>query len=454
MKTLNTFSLIHLACLACALTVLTASAADDPRPLMKDFVGLNGHFQFKPELYKQVCRHVRNYHNINWDVKKPGDPITFPMCPNKVNWDTHVYGKWKRHGFETDLCAQFGSFGRENKDYATLWKGQDKWCYRYGFEMAKYFGPSGKQLVSSIEIGNEPGKGFDDGLYQRIFIQMAKGIRAADPAVKIVTATARANSADDYSKSLQETFSSAAIKPLYDVINLHTYAAKPKAPGRSPWDRSYPEDPTLDYLKNVDDTISWRDKNASGKEIWITEFGYDSCTPQAMKSRKGWFKKLNWTGVNDLQQAQYTVRSLFCFAERDVERAYIYFFNDKDEASVHAASGLTRNFVPKPSFWAVKHVYETLGDYRFSRVVSKDAGKVFVYEFAHGSKANRRIWVVWSPTGSGRSQEITLRNLPGAVASVNRMPTTKQPAKAVKWTGGTNTVSLVVSESPTYLIFK
>ena len=28
-----------------------------------------------------------------------------------------------------------------------------------------------------------------------------------------------------------------------------------------------------------------RDGNAAGKEIWVTEFGYDACTPEAMRTQ-------------------------------------------------------------------------------------------------------------------------------------------------------------------------
>jgi hypothetical protein len=36
------------------------------KPLFKDFVGINGHFTFKPELYRQASRLARNYHELNW----------------------------------------------------------------------------------------------------------------------------------------------------------------------------------------------------------------------------------------------------------------------------------------------------------------------------------------------------------------------------------------------------
>lgn len=63
---------------------------------------------------------------------------------------------------------------------------------------------------------------------------------------------AHAGTADKYHKSLDETFSSEEIKSLYDVINLHVYATKPEGDRQHPWERSYPEDPSIDYLKNVD----------------------------------------------------------------------------------------------------------------------------------------------------------------------------------------------------------
>ena len=62
------------------------------------------------------------------------------------------------------------------------------------------------------------------------------------------------------------------------------------------------------------------------------------------------------------------------FATRNVDRAYLYYYNDDDEPAFHGASGLTRNFQPKMSFWAVKQLYEILGAYRFKRIVKQEAG--------------------------------------------------------------------------------
>ncbi len=440
------------------------SGAGSEKPLFKDFMGINGHFTFKPELYRQVCGLVRNYHNLNWDVKRPGDAITLPACVNGVNWKLHVYGPWKKAGFDTDICIQFSGFKADVPDYAKFWTGREPWCYDYGKAAAVCFGPSGaEKLCTSIEIGNEPGSRFDAAIYKMIFAKMARGIRDGDPKVKILTPAVQARKGDDYIQDIRVIYGDKDILPLYDVINLHVYATvERKTPSESPWNRSFPEDPSIDYLKIIDEAIAWRDQNAAGKEIWITEFGYDACTPEAMTKRGEWFLKLDWQGCTELQQAQYLVRSFLVFAERDIQRAYIFFYDDNDSASVHGASGLTRKFAPKPAFRAVKQLYETLGEYRFKRTVENKIGELFVYEFVHGNDSDRIVWVAWSPTGTRtnekdqykpREARITLNDLPGRPVKVVGMATAEGDAPKAMWEmTGPSAITLTIGESPIYIM--
>lgn len=442
-----------------------AGAPLTERPLFRDFMGINGHLTFKPELYKQVCRLVRNYHNISWDVNAPGDSITLPFTVNNINWKQEAYGPWKQAGFETDICMQFQDLGLGNQQYKKLWEGHETWAYDYGKTMATYFGPSGaEKLCTSVEIDNEPGGRFDPDLFRTLFTNMARGVRAGDPEMKIVTPAVMAGKGDPYSQGLDGIYRDKDILPLYDVINLHTYATLPKSfTNDNTWNRSYPEDNSLEYLKVVRAAIAWRNRHAKDKEIWITEFGYDACTPEAMKHRKDWALKLNWQGASDLQQAQYLVRSFLMFATLDVQRAYLYYYNDDDEASFHASSGLTRKFVPKMSFWAVKQLYETLGDYRFRRIVKKDKDELYVFEFVKGDDPQSVVWVAWSPTGAKTHEQegykphiaqVTLDQLPALPLSINAMITADAPAAAVSWEKtGKNAIRLTVGESPVYISF-
>ena len=132
---------------------LAGIASSEPRPLMKDFIGLNGHtVQFKPELYQPTARLVRDYHPVEWDLGKDTAELPeFPFAKNRVDW-SGVYGSWQKHGWITNACLMFESVPQGT------WKDIGKDAEAYGRAFAEEFGPSGtRKLVESVEIGNEPG---------------------------------------------------------------------------------------------------------------------------------------------------------------------------------------------------------------------------------------------------------------------------------------------------------
>jgi hypothetical protein len=377
----------------------------EAKPLLRDFMGINGHtVQFRPDLYSATCRLVRDYHSLSWDV---GDEThywpQFPFARNRVNWET-LYGSWKNKGFEINVSIMFNGIPAEQ------WTDLERDANTYGFAFARFFGPNSElKLVTSAEIGNEPGH-YDDASYRKLFENMARGLRTGDPEIKILTCNMTTEKSDKYARSLE---SLRGLESLYDVINIHVYAA---VEGWPTWRRSFPEDPDIDYLKTIENVIAWRDQNAEGKEIWITEFGWDACTKQAPE--EGDFAR--WEDVSDLQQAQYLVRSFLVFSRIDIDRAYIYFFNDSDEPHVHGSSGLTRDFQPKPSFYAVSHLYRTMGNYRFQKVITEKTGEIYIYEFIHEDDPDRGILAIWSPTGSGREDVARIPLNGGKVLNATR----------------------------------
>ncbi len=419
---------------------LLAADGDAPlKPLMKDFMGLCGHtIQFKPDLYSPAVKVVRDYHPIDWDF---GDDTsyktTFPMARNKVDW-LGVYGSWKKAGYTTDVSLMFEPVKSDK------WKDLPADTHAYGVAFAKYFGPSGQNLVSSAEIGNEPGK-YDDETYKKVFENMAKGLREGDPKMLVVTCNTTTGKSHDYAKSLTcfENF-----EKLYDVINIHTYA---QVEGWPTWKRSYPEDASIPYLKDITDTVAWREKHAKGKQIWVTEFGWDASTKPAPKT--GDFAK--WQGSTETQQAQYIVRSFLIFARMPVDRAYIYFFDDNDEPQVHGSSGLTRKFQPKPSFHAVAHLQKTLGEYRFTKVIQEKSGDVYAYDFTSADKPEKHIWAVWSPTGSNRTAEVSLSADPKLkLIAAEQMPLSKEPAAKIEVKTAGDKLTVPITEAPVYLMFE
>ena len=413
--------------------------AGEPRPLMRDFIGINGHtVAFKPELYRPVCGLVRDYHPVEWDLGADSAELPgFPFAKNGVDWN-RVYGSWRTNGWNTDVCLQFESLKQED------WVNIEADAWAYGRAFAHGFGPSGKRkLVDSVEMGNEPGK-WSDADYTRMFKALAAGVRAGDPKLKIVTCNLTTGKSGDYEKSVDCV---ARCPELFDVLNVHSYA---QLEGWPTWRRSFPEDPKLThYLQDVTAVCQWRDTHAPDKPVWVTEFGYDSSTKPPEPT--GDFAK--WIGVNDTQQAQWLVRSLLVFSAMPIERAYIFFFNDEDQPRLHASAGITRHFQPKPAYYALNHLQRVLGAYRFQNIVTNEAGRLRVQ--AYQNDAKQILWAVWSPTGDGRVFTATLDHLPGRLVETQRMPFSANPAAPpIAAPVDAGRLKVQVDESPLYLVFE
>ncbi len=409
-----------------------AAGAEPRRPLLRDFIGLCVHtVQFKPEMYAPVARFVRDYHPLVWDTGQPMDFSTqLPMARNGVDWGG-MYGEWVKSGYRVDACIQFDDI--EPK----AWSHAATDSFAYGKAFARCFGPGGKNLVECMEIGNEPGL-YDDAAYKTIFDGMARGAREGDPRMRIATCAANLGPSGRYSKSVDCL---KGLDSLYDVVSVHIY---PELEGWPTWRRSYPEDPKLHFLEDIGHVLAWRKEHAPDKEVWLTEFGWDASTKPAPSS--GDFAK--WEGSTDLQQAQWIVRCFMILAATDLDRACLFFFNDSDEPHVHGSSGLTRDFHPKPSFYAMAHLQRTLGGFRFSKIVRQDANDGYVYEFIND--ARERIWAVWKPQAPERDVAVPI---PGAaIVKSERMPLIPGAAESVKFAvapGGN--IELRATEIPVFL---
>jgi serine/threonine-protein kinase ATR len=428
-----------LTCVFLSLPATTARAAELPaaKPAFRDFMGLCTHtIQFKPDLYKPTCRLARDYHPLEWDLGNDTAFVTqFPFARNRVDW-SQVYGSWKRAGFDTDISIQFGSITPKK------WADLPRDAHAYGLAIAKALGPGNRALINSAEIGNEPGD-YPDARYRTLFENMAKGLREGDSKLKIVTCAATAGKSGKYAKSLS-CFD--GLNSLYDVINVHTYA---EVEGWPTWKRSFPEDQSIRFRADVKDVLAWRDAHAAGKRVWITEFGWDAASKPAPKT--GDFAK--WVGSTETEQARYIVRSFLVFSAMDIDRAYLYFFNDEDEPHVHGASGITRNFKPKPAYWAMAHLYVSLGDYRFDHVVTEKPGELYVYAFRHASDTSKQVWAAWSPTGINRSTEATIDLGAGVqIDHAERMALAEGKAPVVSLQSlGNGRFKLPIDESPVFI---
>jgi exo-beta-1,3-glucanase (GH17 family) len=409
------------------LSTLTLTAAE--HPLFRDLVGINGHtVAFKPELYKPVCGVVRDYHPVKWDLAEDTSKLPdWPFAKNKVSWE-QVYGSWHKAGLRISVCLQFD-------DMKSQWKDMAKDSHAYAKSFAQNFGPGGKwPFVEWIELGNEPGL-YDDASYRTIFEAMARGIREGNPQMKIATCNVEVGPSERYWKGVDCL---KGFDDLYDVVHIHRYAIAEQWPI---WRRTYPEDPKVPFLSSIQKLIDWCDANAVGKPVWVTEFGWDSSTKKP--DPKGEWAK--WLGSTDEEQAQWIVRSFLLFSAMDVEKGFVYFFNDKDEPKLHAASGLTRNYEPKPAYHAVAWMLKSLANCRFSRVIKQSLETGYVYEFTPEKAGEPIIWAAWHPTG--REVEMRMATDGKTIVRAEQMPLDKGPAPVVKSDEG-HEIHLSLSEKP------
>lgn len=374
-------------------------------PLFREFVGLCGHtVAFKPVLYKPVCGWVRDYHPADWDL---GDDTSvlpeWPFAKNRVSWE-QVYASWRKEDLKISVCLNIDELGK-------VWKDPVKDAEAYGKGFAENFGPGGKwPFVEVVEIGNEPGL-YEDAAFKVMFEALAKGLRAGNPKLRIATCNVEVGKSDRYWKGT-DLFQDMGAS--YDVLRIHRYAIQDQWPT---WKRTYPENPAVPYLSRIQELLEWRDKHAAGKAVWVSEFGWDaSSQPPPAEGPDAKF-----IDSTDEEQAMYLVRSFFLFAGMGVEKAFVYFFNDDDKNSFHAASGLTRNFVPKPAYHSVAWMLKNLRDYRFGRIVQASLTDGYVYEFTPEKPEAPVIFAVWRATGEG---PVTLPLAGRKVLKAERMPLT------------------------------
>lgn len=388
------------------------AAAAGEAPLFQDFVGLCGHtVAFKPKLYAPVCGWVRDYHPAGWDLGEDSSVMpTWPFAKNQVSWED-VYGSWRKEGLKITVCLNIDEVGK-------LWKDPVRDGETYGREFAQNFGPGGKwPFVEVVEIGNEPGL-YPDADFKTVFEAMARGIRAGNPRLRIASCNVEVGKSDRYWKGT-DLFKDMGAS--YDILRIHRYAIQDQWPT---WKRTYPENAAVPYLAHVAELLAWRDAHAAGKPVWVSEFGWDSSSRKPDPAGKD----AKWIGSTDEEQAMYIVRSFFLFSGMGVDKAFVYFFNDKDEPSLHAASGLTRNYEPKPAWHAVAWMLDRLRDYRFHRIIKASAAEGYVYEFRSAKPDKPPVLAVWRATGDGA---VNLPEEAGPYVKAERMPLAAGGGEAV-----------------------
>jgi serine/threonine-protein kinase ATR len=261
------------------------------------------------------------------------------------------------------------------------------------------------------------GTGYADPVfYSDLLLGLARGVKAADPSMRVLPAVF-AN--DDVPARVNETH-----LEYLDGFNVHAYSYMQTTRGRT---GVHPEH-NMSTLNEVDWMLRFRDANAPGLPVYLTEWGWDSdgggedCGPPPERAGDAPFPEC----VSERAQALYAVRGALVLARKGLSRLTWYFYGnfqvtatvwDKTKG-LFARSGLVSSqaagFQSKLALHALEVFVSTLGHTHFMGVVREDA-EAFVYLLGDGNATVTHV-VAWRPVdgedGNITSVEFSLNATP------------------------------------------
>lgn len=217
------------------------------------------------------------------------------------------------------------------------------------------------------------------------------GVKNADPQAKMVIG-GLANPSLAYIKAMKvwADWNRDGDFPA-DVLNLHHYSNSAGTEGFKVG--ISPED---DHLKErFQDIIDYRNRYLPGKEIWVTEFGYDTNPASPMRA-----PSIGQTSTEETQ-ARWIIRSYLALAAAGIDRAAQFMLRDTDpnNAGQFATSGLVTQkgeWKPKPSWFYTATLKTRLTGMRYAGEVASHDPKVRIYRFRSDRGAG--AYAVWCPT--------------------------------------------------------
>lgn len=465
-------------------------------------VGING-FIDDPLDHLATFGTVREYHDWSWNDGSPGYPnaqLQFSLWGGYWDFDAY-YGGLADAGTLVFPAVQGsvdylgnamppvpdGGDPEQPASYAASANFMFQLAARYGAvavpdaELQLASGQarrSGLGYLRYIENGNEPDNNWTrtDGSYLITPAQFAAkssadydgdqgrlgatfGVKSADPAMKLVLGgLAMAGSGDAYTNATSyldamRTWSDAHRGGSFpaDVINVHHYCFGPDPYGTAnPRPGVSPEDCGLrDLLLQL---ASYRDQHLPGKELWLTEVGYDTDPGSNLRA------PAIGAASAEIVQGQWLVRSVLAIAESGIDRATIFVSRDGctgsacSNASVQfTTSGVftdkNSGFVRKPSWYFLSTFRHALSGLQFAGTRASGRSDVRVDAFADAT--GRGAYVVWLPSSSGATVSGYSLAIPGATqASEVELVDQSATGQASALTIASGAVTLDVSETP------
>ncbi len=479
-------------------------------PTVNDFIGLDA-FIDDPMDKILAVGNVREYHPWQWNEGDgnqatpayPNEPIALSPTSNGIPYDDY-YKSFHDAGLINLPCIQgsvpwlkFANPAVATGADVTLpasWVGHSKFFFqlaaRYGsavvpaaqLKLAASNTPkSGLGLVTYYEDGNELDEnwttGGDNLLSPAGMAAMTSadrdgdqgrlgagfGVKTADPNAKLVMAglAGSGKSADLITNVTTYLDGMRAWATAHrngdfpaDVINVHDYCFGPDEFGNAnPRPALSPEQCGLGaQLKRL---AAYRDQFLPGKEVWLTEFGYDTADHSRLRA------PAIGSASAEVVQGQWLVRSFLALLESGIDRAFLYV--SRDDCTGDLAKCPNRNVqfstagilsekgseAPKAAWYFLATFRARLARFAYAGSASQATDPVSVARF-YDPATNQGAYVAWSPTSDGTTVAgfhlaVASAATPTAVITLESASATGHSVPPVSAAGS---VTLDVSETP------
>jgi hypothetical protein len=464
-----------------------------PFALMNEMIGTNA-FIDDPHDKMAAVGYIREYHTWGWDAGNaayPNNAIAFnPSYAGGGGWNfDEYYTKLKNAGIMVAPAIKGSAKWIADKpDYKPVDVGQDATnpaSYQahadHMFQFAARYGStkvadarlklapnqprlSGMGLLRYFENGNEPnawwhGRAGYSTPYElaaqssadydghRKTMGSTFGIKNADPNAQLVMA-GLAGLDLNYIKAMKAwaDWNRAGDFPA-DVLNVHTYSNNIGGQGNSRVGISPEQDRLKERLQELTD---YRDRYLPGKELWLTEFGYDTHPASTQGAHA-----IGETTTEETQ-ARWLVRSFLAIAAAGVDRAAQYMLRDVNpqDGTKYSTSGLVTQkgeWKPKTSWYYTYTMKNRLAGMRFAGEVASGNPKVLIYKFK-ADKGNG-AYVVWCPTAENATVSNFALPVTGAKTAIQvTLQNGETNGISAPLAIAANSVTLQVSEKPIFVM--
>ncbi len=464
------------------------AAKPSPNILMKDFIGVNQDYKLYEDStekdFAKVSKWLRDY--AKWNCLQPGEKDYGGLdgksgcgtAPDFFNYNA-FYKNMQAAGINvlhvTELSPGYANWSGENDDLPPVQKqgqGQKPDDFlkhaQYIYQLAAMYGNNknvptaniaapgqkiGQNFIQAIENWNEPDgwwKGDGEFSKEQFYNMLVAdydgdggrlpkaGAKQADPNMKVVMG-GLATTDMSYLYGLLEFANKNGKKIPMDALNFHEYASDGKT-GVTPEQAKFGD--------NMLRAARWRDNNAPGAELWVTEFGWDTVKRGNEHSK---------VYAGEQNQANWILRGLVMYRAAGVDKAFVFLYNDDEENSpdLYESSGMVslRDNKKKPAYYYLATMQEMVGDMYLERQISTGKDDVRAYLFRNPNGTNG-TFAVWKTSGDGsKIDDFTLALPAGVSKSCTAVVPSKVSLNAARTTLTVTDgkIKLPVSETMTFV---